>query len=191
MKKSLTLLLCLLLAFSLFGCRSDTIDFPINEPTRFSFLSGAGAWSTELILYPDGTFTGGFHDSNMGETGDGYPHGTVYTCDFEGRFLITEQKDAHTYALSLEELKTDKTPDKDWWIEDQILYRAAEPYGLADGETFLLYTPEKATADLSEMFLSWWPLRFEKEPPQTLGCYGIENVEEGTGFFSDPEYEKG
>ncbi|MBQ1935524.1 MAG: hypothetical protein II351_01570 [Clostridia bacterium] len=188
MKKFLSLFLCLLLLFSLFGCKPKEIDFPINEPTRFSFTSGAGAWSTELFLYPDGTFTGSFHDSNMGEIGDGYPHGTVYTSDFEGRFIITEKQDKNTYALSLAELTNKYEPKKDWWIEDQILYRASEPYGLEDGETFFLYTPKKATAELSEMFLSWWPLRFEKEQPEALGCYGIENVEGGSGFFSDPEY---
>ena len=188
MKKLLTLFLCTLLLLSLFGCKPKEIDFPIKEPTRFAFMSGAGAWSTELFLYPDGTFTGSFHDSNMGETGDGHPHGTTYICDFEGRFIITEKIDKATYALSLSELKTDQTPGKDWWIEDQILYRAAEPYGLEDGETFFLYTPKKATADLSEMFLSWWPLRFENQQPEALGCYGIENVEAETGFFSDPEY---
>lgn len=188
MKKFSALLFCFLLTLSLFGCKSDTINFPIKEPTRFSFMSGAGAWSTELFLYPDGTFTGNFHDSNMGETGDGYPHGTIYTCDFEGRFTITEQTDDNTYALSLSGLTTQQVPDEDWWIEDQILYLASGPYGLEDGETFYLYTPKKATAELSEMFLSWWPLRYEKERPETLGCYGIENVEAQTGFFSDPEF---
>lgn len=207
MKKLLVLLLTLCLIFSVIGCGKQplppeepdlpspeqpeevvgqNLTLPIEKPTHFSFLSGAGAWSTELMLYPDGTFTGNFHDSNMGEVGDGYPHGTVYLCDFEGRFVVDGKKNDTAYVLSLAELKTARPVDEEW-IEEQVRYIASEPYGLEDGETFILHTPDTFTADLSEFVLSWWPLRFENYPPTRLSCYGIENVEAETAFFSDPE----
>lgn len=53
---------------------------------RYGFSSGAGAWGTYFYLEKDGTFTGRFHDSEMGETGDGYPNGTVYISEFSGKF---------------------------------------------------------------------------------------------------------
>ena len=57
-----------------------------SEPKNFLFCSGAGGWSTGLKLNADGTFSGEYHDSNMGETGDGYPNGTMYECTFSGKF---------------------------------------------------------------------------------------------------------
>ena len=52
----------------------------------FEFSSGVGAWSTELTVGENGTFTGSFHDSEMGETGENYPDGTLYGCSFHGQF---------------------------------------------------------------------------------------------------------
>lgn len=36
---------------------------PISEAIDMIFASGAGAWSTELKLNPDGSFSGSYHDS--------------------------------------------------------------------------------------------------------------------------------
>ena len=66
----------------------------------FGFSSGAGAWGTFLDLNDDGTFSGEFHDSNMGETGEGYPYGTVYVCDFSGKFSEPEKINEYTYSIS-------------------------------------------------------------------------------------------
>lgn len=202
MKKLLILCLCLaLLASGPVACRPQegpqeqpptdkplgpAVTLPISEPTALRFLSGAGAWSTDLVLYPDGTFTGNFHDSNMGETGAGYPHGTVYTCDFEGRFLPTRQINETTYELRLTELTT-KKPAGEEWLEDDIRYVAATPYGLeADrDDEFYFYTPDAPVTGMDDDFLGWWPGRYKKPQPATLLCYGLYNEDEGTGFFSD------
>ena len=48
------------------------------DGSTFYFLSGAGAWSTELVVSPDGSFTGYYHDTDMGDSGAGYPNGTRY-----------------------------------------------------------------------------------------------------------------
>ena len=53
-------------------------------PCDFVFSSGAGAWGTFLTLDADGSFTGGYNDSDMGDTGEGYPHGKNYYCEFQG-----------------------------------------------------------------------------------------------------------
>ena len=54
------------------------------EGQRFEFSSGVGGWGTELIMGKDGSFTGSYHDSEMGETGEEYPDGSVYGCTFHG-----------------------------------------------------------------------------------------------------------
>ena len=66
------------------------------DGTTFYFLSGAGAWSTELVFSSDGSFTGYYHDTDMGDCGMGYPNGTRYECDFSGTFALAEQRDEFT-----------------------------------------------------------------------------------------------
>ena len=60
---------------------------------EWSFSSGVGGWSTDLRILEDGSFSGEYHDSEMGETGDGYPDGTVYCCSFTGRMSTVGQAD--------------------------------------------------------------------------------------------------
>ena len=55
---------------------SETL--PISEAINMTFASGAGGWSTELTLNPDGSFNGNYHDSEMGDTGEDYPNGSMY-----------------------------------------------------------------------------------------------------------------
>lgn len=52
----------------------STLPIP-EEGVHFTFSSGAGAWSTDLTLFPDGTFSGKFHDRDMDIT---------YLCQFQG-----------------------------------------------------------------------------------------------------------
>ena len=57
---------------------------------RWEFCSGAGGWATELEILPDGTFSGDYHDSEMGETADEYPDGSLYLCTFSGKLSLVE-----------------------------------------------------------------------------------------------------
>lgn len=59
---------------------------PEDMPQDFVFSSGAGGWQTSLTLNRDGSFTGTYSDSEMGDQRDDYPHGTVYICEFSGQF---------------------------------------------------------------------------------------------------------
>ena len=58
-------------------------------PIDLEFSSGAGAWGTGLTLAADGSFSGEYHDSDMGDSGDDYPDGTVYLCNFPGSLRIS------------------------------------------------------------------------------------------------------
>lgn len=159
---------------------------PDALPLEFTFSSGAGGWGTVLTLQPDGTFTGSYHDSEMGDRDEArYPNGTVYMCTFSGRFEDIRQVDDHTYALTLGKVATEKSKDETW-IQDGIRYIAADPYGLETGKSFLLYTPETPLSHLPDDFLSWWPLRFSQDgsTSSTLSCYGLYNREANYGFFT-------
>lgn len=196
MRKKATALLAVVLLCLLAGCASKSTPLPENEnyPMEFTFSSGAGAWRTYLTLYSNGGFEGQFSDSNMGETGKDHPNGTVYHCSFTGTFTPGEALDTHSSPLTLTELTAEPTPGSEQ-IVDGVLYVTAGPYGLyndyTDGKmsrNFMLYDPTTPVSGLDESLLSWWPGRFEPQPPETLGCWALWNIDGGTAFFTEPNF---
>ena len=155
-------------------------------PLEFVFSSGAGAWRTVIVLNQDGSFNGAYLDSDMGDRGDDYPKGTHYICDFSGQFDNISQIDSHTYSMTLSEITAEKENGEEW-IEDGILNKYSEPYGMEDGTEYLLYTPDTKIAEVPEEFLKWYPgWNFVDEDgnhSDTLSCYGIYNIKMGYGFF--------
>ncbi|MBQ6553647.1 MAG: copper amine oxidase N-terminal domain-containing protein, partial [Firmicutes bacterium] len=167
--------------------KEESAAFGDEVPELFEFSSGAGGWSTELKLKKDGSFKGGFHDSEMGSTGEGYPNGTMYICEFDGKFTDIKKNEDGSYSMRLAELKTVKEQDEEW-IDEGIKYISSFPYGLEEGKDFVLYTPDTLTKDLSEEFLTWWPGRFDEKADKTkLGCWGIYNKTTEYGFFAYEE----
>ena len=79
------------------AAEEEEIAWPDALPLTFVFSSGAGGWFTELELQPDGSFTGSYHDSEMGEFAEDYPNGTVYVCEFSGRFEALSHPDENTW----------------------------------------------------------------------------------------------
>lgn len=155
-----------------------TNSFYSGLPSRFSFSSGAGGWITIMELNDDGSFTGSFIDSDMGVRGEGYPKGTVYTCDFSGKFSQPEQLGQFLYSAELEYLNLDGTPG-DEYIEDETLYIYSEAYGFDNAGTFLFYLPGCPVEEIDKNFLSWVRINSSAVPP---GVYGIYNVGGMTGF---------
>lgn len=158
-------------------------------PIEFLFASGASSSGTELVLNQDGSFAGQ-HFDHENATGDGYSKGTCYLCDFSGRFEDIRQITPYIYSMTLAELDTEKEEGEEW-IEDDVLYIAARPYGLEDGEEFLFYAPGVPLEEIPEEFLSWWMGRGSYQEDegsrQTLPCYGLFNIAAGEGFF---QYER-
>ncbi len=164
---------------------SDTVStLPLPEQTtEFYFSSGAGAWGTSLTLNADGTFTGSYHDSDMGDIGDGYPNGTRYVCEFSGKFSDFIMQNDYSCKMTLTDLQV-AVPEGREWIEDGIKHIASEPYGIDGGTEFILYLPNTPTVLLTEEFLSWWQGRYDSPSNETLTCYGILNVSNQLGFFT-------
>ncbi len=163
---------------------ADEAAFFASLPKGFTFASGAGGWSSELFINPDGTFTGDYHDSDMGDDGEDYPDGTIYVCSFSGRFGQVRRVDEYTYSMRLEELDIDPTEAEEW-IEDGVRFVASGPYGLEGADEVMVYLPGSCISDLPYGFTSWVSMfnawGYDGEDPVLLPFYGLYNVvgEEG------------
>ena len=164
-------------------------------PKKYTFASGAGAWATGIELSEDGSFTGNHHDSDMGSTGDGYPNGTIYTCDFSGKFTDPEPTDKpNIYSMKLGELKVkDEEKLGTQEIIDEVLYVYSSPYGFDDADEFLIYTPGASLAEIPEECMLWTSLNAEVSDKVPDGYYIIYNVggQEAFCALSDDSVWKG
>jgi hypothetical protein len=153
---------------------------------QFSFASGAGGWSTELMINDDGSFTGDYHDSDMGDMGDDYPNGTIYVSKFSGRFGDVKKVNDTTYSMRLQEISLENEVGEEW-IEDDVRYVASEPYGLENADEIMVYLEGTPTADLPEEFLNWiaMPRAWGENIPDVLPCQGLYNVAAQEGFFGE------
>ena len=158
------------------------------ENVSFVFASGAGGWATTLTIRADGSFSGEYHDSEMGMTGPGYPNGSVYTCSFSGSFDQVDQIFDGLYTMTLTSLTYDQEPGETW-IENGIQYIADDAYGLNDGEVFYLYRPGVATAKLPDAYIEWvsMPNAWGSNIPETLPFWGLYNVGGQMGFYGEEQ----
>jgi hypothetical protein len=148
----------------------------------FGFASGAGAWHTGVDFNADGSFTGYFYDSNMGETGYGYYKGTMYECKFSGQFAAFNKVNDYEYTMKLVYLAQEE-PSGKTSIVDGLRIITSYPYGLDGGDDFRLYLPGRATADLPAEFLRWISMpRAWRNVPAQLPFYGLYNVGGEYGF---------
>ena len=100
-------------------------------------------------------------------------------------FVVAGRTDEYTYKLQLATLALQEDIGVER-ITDGVKVLNTNAYGLGDGSVFMLYLPGRAVADLPEEFLEWvrMPNAWD-EIPDTLPFYGLYNINEGTGFFSN------
>lgn len=139
-------------------------------PSHFIFTSGAGAWQTSLDLQSDGSFSGAYSDSNMGESSDAYPYGTVYYCNFNGQFTQPQPVTEYCYSVELTEFSAEDSENAEY-IDNGIRYVRSEPYGFNDSQCFYLYLPGTPVADLPEDCLYWLNLLQQVESEIPSGMY--------------------
>ncbi|MDD6216089.1 MAG: DUF1311 domain-containing protein [Roseburia sp.] len=161
-------------------------SFSDLKNVQFVFSSGVGGWCTTLDIAEDGSFSGVYHDSDMGDTGDGYPNGTYYYAEFTGKFAQLKQIDDTTYETSIESIQLKQTAGEEEII-DGMKYVYSEPYGLDGAKEIRIYTKDAKVANLPEGFVSW--VRYNQELGETLDCYGLYNVAAEEGFVGW-EYEE-
>ena len=175
--------------------KAETGNIFSEMPKDFVFSSGAGGWSTDIEISEDGSFTGGYHDSEMGAIGDGYPNGTVYVCTFSGRFSDPEPTDKeYIYSTKLVELNIrakEKIGTEE--IADDTLYIYSSPYGFDDADEFLIYLPGTPLSELSEECRSWMLLSdsiFKEIPEGYFVLYNIGGQEAFTAQSDDVIWNK-
>ena len=149
----------------------------------FWFSSGVGGWSTHLFIGPEGEFWGCYTDSDMGDTGEGYPYGTQYRSDFIGTFGEAEKIDDYTYRLPVLTVSTLNAEGAER-IQNEMRLVYSAPYGVEGGDYFLLYLPGKPIEDLSEEYLSWIRNSLYGYEGDVLPYYGLYNEMAEDGFSS-------
>lgn len=161
----------------------ETFSFDDLDGLEFYFASGAGAWRTVLRVDGDGSFSGVYSDSDMGSSGEGYPNGTCYYCEFRGSFTEPVKVDDFTYTLKIKEISCAKKPETSEII-DGIRYEYSFPYGIHGAEELLLFLPGASVKELPEEYMNW--VRYDMTDPETeeLPFYGLYNVTEQNGFSS-------
>lgn len=120
----------------------------------FVFSSGVGAWATVLNIQEDGSFEGNYHDTNMGDTDEKYPNGSVYICEFSGKFIELKKENDFTYSAKIELLTYQQEPGTSEII-DGMRHVYSEPYGLEKSERFLFYLEGAPIAELPEGYRNW------------------------------------
>lgn len=158
--------------------KNSDFTFADVSDIEFTFASGAGGWSTYLYIEEDGRFYGNFHDSDMGCTGEGYPGGTIYYCDFSGKFTNPVKIDDYSYQFEIESLKCEKEEGEEEII-DERLYIYSYPYGLDDADKLYMYLPGKDTKDFSEELQMWL---FLTDNEKELPFYALYNENPEYGF---------
>lgn len=152
-------------------------------PQEFVFTSGAGGWETVITINSDGTFTGEYKDSEMGDTGENYPNGTMYICNFKGKFTSPKQVDEYIYSMKLEYLDQEKNLGDEYY-EEGTRYLVSEPYGFDHADEFLIYFPGIAIANLPDGFTNWLNAFLNVQTTEIFPYYGIYNVGGEKGFVS-------
>lgn len=146
---------------------------------NFSFSSGAGGWGTSLSIGPNGTFSGNYHDSDMGLTGTGYPGGTISASTVSGNFTKLHQISSTLYEVYLENLQYEK-PVGSSEIRDNVKYEYTEAYGISKNTRMAIYPPGTPISALPEEVRVYSGGRIP-EGSQTLPFYVIQGDMEG--FF--------
>lgn len=132
--------------------KDENLKLIIGE---YVFSSGVGAWSTEVNINDDFTFSGMYHDSELGLTGEKNPNGTVIICEFTGKFSTPVKIDDYTYKLTVESISL-KNEDGYVYYDNGIEYECVgEPYGFDGCREFYLYIEGRQANDFSEDFLAW------------------------------------
>lgn len=167
-------------------------DKEVNEEFSYSnlsnlefwFGSGAGAWSTVMRIHEDGTFEGEYHDSEMGDTGDDYPNGSMYQCIFTGKFSKLTKVNDYTYSTKIENIEyAHKSGTNE--IKDGIKYMYSEPYGIDKAEDILIYLKGAPLKELPEEYRTWVGYNDLSETDETkLPFYGLYNKTPQYGFSS-------
>ena len=160
------------------------IGFFTQIPHSYLFCSGVGAWSTEIEINNDGTFTGYFHDWDAFGP-DGIENYQI-ECSFSGRFGRVGKIADHIYTMELLSITQEGIPGERFVDETGLTHEISRPYGFDNASLFYIYTPGITINELQEWFYNW---TFTPNPEgydlskNTFEIYGLYNYYGQQGFF--------
>ena len=183
MKKVISLIVGLMMLLTSVCACAETEEtvFSSLAGMEWTFSSGAGGWSTDMQIMADGTFQGQFHDSEMGDTADSYPDGTLYLCAFSGRMAVEEQVSDHAWKIRVEELQLEEEPGRES-ISEGVRTVTAEPYGISAGDEMLLYAPGTPMDTIPEDMRFWTHALDMENPPAELEDWFLTSEKNESGF---------
>ena len=155
---------------------------------EFYFSSGAGGWRTVLNINEEGLFNGNYMDSDMGDSGENYPNGTVYECDFNGSFTEPVYVEDGIYKTTIKEIYYVQQPDTTE-IKDDIRDCYTSAYGLDRATDLYIYEQGIDLKRLPEDYINW--VRMGLNDDTKLPFYGIYNPSGEAGFSSYPNADAG
>jgi hypothetical protein len=119
----------------------------------FWFTSGAGGWRTVMTINEDGTFSGKFTDSDMGDSGTDYPKGSMKISEFTGRLDDVQKISDTGYTMTVAQL--DYNPANVTTIVDGVREITAEPYGIGLNDAITIYLPGQEVDRDDATFRMW------------------------------------
>ena len=131
-----------------------SFSFEELSTRQFYFGSGVGAWGEEFSIEKDGYFTGKFHDSNMGETGEEYSNGTRYSCAYSGHFADITRVGEYIYEMKLTDISYKEEPGTEE-ILDGMKYIYTDAYFMGADDMFYVYLPGMPIEEMSESLYMW------------------------------------
>ena len=147
----------------------------------YSFYSGVGGWSDDFYIEKDGSFHGDYHDSDMGDSGDDYPNGTRYYCQYEGHFENIQKVDEFTYKMHMKDINIINNDDE--YIADGVKYIPVTPYALNNANEIEIYMPGKPVSEIDDEIKTWIFVG-SQEQQDSLENLVLVNVNENQGITS-------
>ena len=158
----------------------EELTFEELSKRRFEFCSGAGGWAENFTIEADGSFTGEFHDSDMGSR-------TYYYSAYSGHFTNLTKIDDYTYQMTLEDIAYEDMVGTEE-IVDEDLYVYTGSYCLGETDTFTIYLPGTPLDSLSEEIRSWIYYANDNETQLTMVVIADETNGYGIYSYDRPEF---
>ncbi len=119
----------------------------------FNYSHSTGKGTSTFTVDSNGYFSGQYKDVRPAESGVGYEKGTIYLCNFTGRFTNISEVDSRSYTLSVADLSTSALPGKVVY-QDGYRYISTEAYGFENAGIFDLFLGGSFTASMPECLLN-------------------------------------
>ncbi|MBQ7792206.1 MAG: carboxypeptidase regulatory-like domain-containing protein, partial [Clostridia bacterium] len=150
-------------------------------PEELVCSDDSGNWATTIRIKSDGRFSGESYVKNQEETDVDYPEGTVYECNFNGRFLAPKEVEPGIYSVSLDHYSHGDTSGEPYIENKQRHIATAYPKGMEASIRFILYFPGTPTEKLPES-LAELISRYHMEETIPANCYILYSEDDYTGF---------